>query len=331
MFIGHFGVALAAKKVAPRASLGTLILAAQFLDFLWPLFLLLGIEHVKIAPGIFVASPLEFTDYPISHSLLMALVWALLFGGTYYMQRGYARGTWVVAAAVLSHWVLDFIVHRPDLPLLPGGRLRAGLGLWNFFLGSIAVEALFFGAGLGIYLSCTRARDRVGRYGFWSLIAFSFFRLDRHSFGRRSSERGFDWLGWPRDVVDGSLGWLGRPASRNCLLASVSSLHLVFHAVGQLFYLLRLLHHIHGQRALVGLVHRLLEFTREFEQFLRVTLEIGLASLVGLLGHISFHPDARLVFATGFLLEWRDLGKLQRITLGRGRQSGREQENESQS
>ena len=161
MFIGHFGVALAAKKIAPRTSLGTLILAAQFLDFLWPAFLLLGIEHVRIVPGISVVSPLEFTDYPISHSLLMALVWAVLFGGTYYMLRGYARGAWVVAAAVLSHWVLDFIVHRPDLQLLPGVRLRVGLGLWNSFFASVAVETLFFGVGLWIYLSCTRGRDQV--------------------------------------------------------------------------------------------------------------------------------------------------------------------------
>ena len=175
MFIGHFGVALAAKKVAPRTSLGTLILAAQFLDFLWPAFLLLGIEHVRIVPGISVVSPLEFTDYPISHSLLMALVWAVLFGGTYYMLRGYARGAWVVAAAVLSHWVLDFIVHRPDLQLLPGVRFRVGLGLWDSFVASVAVETLFFGVGLWIYLSCTRGRDRVGHYGFWALIAFLFF------------------------------------------------------------------------------------------------------------------------------------------------------------
>jgi hypothetical protein len=87
MFIGHFGVAFAAKKAAPMTSLGTLILAAQFLDFLWPAFVLLGIEHVKISPGITNVSPLDFTDYPISHSLLMATVWAVLFGGIYYALR----------------------------------------------------------------------------------------------------------------------------------------------------------------------------------------------------------------------------------------------------
>ena len=131
MFIGHFGVALAAKRVAPKTSLGTLILAAQFLDFLWAFFLLRGIEHVRIAPGFTRVSPLDFTDYPISHSLLMATVWALLFGGTYYALRRNARSALVLGAALLSHWVLDFIVHRPDLQLYPGSKVHVGLGLWN--------------------------------------------------------------------------------------------------------------------------------------------------------------------------------------------------------
>ena len=175
MFIGHFGVAFAAKKVAPETSLGTLILAAQFLDFLWPFFLLLGIEHVRIAPGITRVSPLDFTDYPISHSLLMAIVWALVLGAMYYALRRNMRSAWVVGAAVLSHWVLDFIVHRPDLQLYPGGSARVGLGLWNSWMATIAAEVFCFGAGLWIYLSCTRARDNAGRYGFWALAAFLFF------------------------------------------------------------------------------------------------------------------------------------------------------------
>jgi hypothetical protein len=175
MFIGHFGVAFAAKKVAPQTSLGTLILAAQFLDFLWPLFLLLGIEQVRIAPGITRVSPLDFTDYPISHSLLMATVWAVVFSGVYYAQRRSTERALVVGAAVLSHWVLDFIVHRPDLQLYPGSAVRFGLGLWNSWPATIAAEVFCFGAGLWIYLGCTRARDNSGRYGFWALAAFLFF------------------------------------------------------------------------------------------------------------------------------------------------------------
>ena len=132
MFIGHFGVALAAKKVAPKTSLGTLILGAQFADLLWPILLLAGVEQVEIVPGITRVSPFDFTDYPISHSLLMLLVWSVVVGGIYYALRRYRRGALVIAAAVISHWILDFIVHSPDLPLRPGGELRLGLGTLEF-------------------------------------------------------------------------------------------------------------------------------------------------------------------------------------------------------
>ncbi len=174
MFIGHFGVALAAKKVAPRTSLGTLILGAQFADLLWPILLLAGVEQVEIVPGITKVSPFDFINYPFSHSLLMVVVWSVVVGGIYYVLRRYQRGAFVIAAAVISHWILDFIVHRPDLPLRPGGQARLGLGLWNSWPASIAVEVLFFGSGLWIYFSSTRARDNIGRYGFWSLMAFIF-------------------------------------------------------------------------------------------------------------------------------------------------------------
>ena len=170
MFIGHFGVALAAKRAAPQGSLGTFILAAEFLDLLWPILLLLGIEHVRIAPGITRVSPFDFYDYPISHSLLTVPGWSALVGIVYFVIRRYGRATWIAAAAVLSHWVLDFISHRPDLPLWPGGP-RVGLGLWNSWPASIVVEVLIFGTGLWIYVKTTRARDAVGRYGFWALIA----------------------------------------------------------------------------------------------------------------------------------------------------------------
>ncbi len=174
MFIGHFGVALAAKKFAPRTSLGTLILAAQFLDFLWPVFLLLGIEHARIAPGATKISPIDFSDYPISHSLVMALVWALIVAAIYYAFRRNSKSAAVVGAAVLSHWILDFIVHRSDLQLYPGGGKRLGLGLWNSVPASIAVEILFFAVGVGMYLGCTRPRDNAGRYGLWALVVFLF-------------------------------------------------------------------------------------------------------------------------------------------------------------
>jgi hypothetical protein len=170
MFIGHFGVALAAKRVVPRASLATLILAGEFLDLIWPVFLLLGLEHVRVAPGITKVTPLDFYDYPFSHSLTMVLRWALAVGLIYYLVRRYVRGAWVVAALAVSHWVLDFVSHRPDMPLWPGGP-RVGLGLWNSWTASISVEVLLFVAGIWLYLSATRARDRVGVWALWSLVA----------------------------------------------------------------------------------------------------------------------------------------------------------------
>lgn len=170
MFIGHFGLALAAKRVAPRTSLALLVLAAEFLDMLWPIFLLLGLEHVRVVPGITKVQPLDFYDYPFSHSLTMGFRWAVAVGLIYFLMRRYVRGAWVLAVLVVSHWVLDFISHRPDLPLWPGGA-KVGLGLWNSWAGTISVEALLFGIGIWLYLRSTRARDAIGRWAIWSLIA----------------------------------------------------------------------------------------------------------------------------------------------------------------
>ena len=117
MFVGHFGVGFAAKAAAPRVSLGTLFLAAQLVDLLWPTLLLLGLEKVEIRPGITRVTPLDFVSYPISHSLLMAVVWAALFAGAYLLLRRHAAGALVAFAAVVSHWLLDLATHRPDLPL----------------------------------------------------------------------------------------------------------------------------------------------------------------------------------------------------------------------
>jgi hypothetical protein len=170
MFIGHFGVAFAAKKLAPRTSFGLLVFATEFLDLIWPIFLLAGIEHVRIVPGIMAASPLDFTDYPTSHSLVTVIGWSVLIGGAYFLISRYRRGAWIIALVVFSHWVLDAIVHRPDLPIIPGGQVRIGLGLWNSVVGSIIVELAFFAIGLFVYTEVTRATDSVGRYGLWSFV-----------------------------------------------------------------------------------------------------------------------------------------------------------------
>jgi hypothetical protein len=170
--IGHFGVAFAAKRVAPRASLGLLFLAAELIDLLWPIFVLLGLEHVRIAPGNTVVTPLDFYDYPITHSLVGAAGWSVVLGLVYFAVRRYSRGAWAVGLCVVSHWFLDAVVHRPDLLLVPGGATRIGLGLWNSRPGTVLVESGIFVAGLVLYLRTTTGADRVGCWGFWSLIGF---------------------------------------------------------------------------------------------------------------------------------------------------------------
>jgi membrane-bound metal-dependent hydrolase YbcI (DUF457 family) len=170
MFIGHYAVALAAKRAAPRTSLGTLFVAVQLADMLWPVFLILGWEQAHMVPGPNPFLRLWLDSIPISHSLLTLIAWGLLFAGAYHMRTGYARGAIVVALAVISHWVLDVATHRPDMPLYPGGP-KLGLGLWNSVAGTVVVEGLMFVAGTWIYLRTTRARDGVGRYGLASLLA----------------------------------------------------------------------------------------------------------------------------------------------------------------
>jgi hypothetical protein len=171
MFLGHYGIAFAAKRAAPRSSLGTLTFAAQLLDELWPIFLLLGLERVRIVPGLMAASPLDFVHYPISHSLATAAGWALLVGVGYFIVRRYRRGAWVVGAAVLSHWFLDAPMHRPDLPLWPGSSILVGAGLWNSVPATLLIEALVFAIGLAVYLRTTRALDRVGSWALWAMVA----------------------------------------------------------------------------------------------------------------------------------------------------------------
>jgi hypothetical protein len=169
MFLGHYAVAFAAKKPAPKVSLGTLVLAAQFADLLWPLLLLLGIERVRIEPGNTAFTPLDFADYPVSHSLVGSLGWAILLGAAYAIVRRELRSALVVSAVSFSHWFLDLLTHRPDLALVPGG-VKVGLGLWNSVPATMLVELGLAAAGIVLYVRATVARDRAGRYGLWGLV-----------------------------------------------------------------------------------------------------------------------------------------------------------------
>src|SRR5712691_9261132 len=169
MFIGHYALGFAAKRVAPRTSLGTLFAAPTFADLLWPVFLLLGWEEARVVPGPNPFLNLWLDSIPVSHSLVALIAWGLLFGYLYQTRTGYMRGAAVVGLLVLSHWVLDVITHRPDMPLYPGS-VTVGLGLWNSVAGTVILEVVMFAAGTWIYLRTTRARDAVGRYGLGALL-----------------------------------------------------------------------------------------------------------------------------------------------------------------
>lgn len=171
MFIGHFAVGFAAKRAAPRASLGTLVLATSFVDLVWPILLVLGLEHVRIDPGNTRFTPLDFYDYAITHSIPGSLVWAALLGGLWYWRHRSGRDALVIGALVMSHWVLDAISHRPDVPVMPNGPY-VGLGLWNSFWATMVIEAAMFAAGVAIYVRMTRARDRIGRWALAGMVAF---------------------------------------------------------------------------------------------------------------------------------------------------------------
>ena len=159
--MGHFGLGLAGKRVLPEASLGTLFLSVQFADALWPLLVLLGVEHVRVAPGILRLQNLDFDDYPLSHSLAALVAWAILFGALYWLAHRRLAAAVVLGIGVVSHWVLDVLVHRPDVPVLPRGPYL-GLGLWNSVPATLALEGGLYVGGAILYVRATRPRDRVG-------------------------------------------------------------------------------------------------------------------------------------------------------------------------
>jgi hypothetical protein len=170
VFIGHFAVGFAAKRASPRASLGTYVAAALFLDILWPVFLLVGIEQVRVVPGITAFSPFDFVYYPWSHSLVMAIVWSVAFGLGHYGFRRDRTTAKMLGAVVFSHWVLDWVTHRPDLQVAPGLAYRTGLSLWDSIPGTIAIEVTLFLAAAWWYERSNEPLDGVGRWAWYGLV-----------------------------------------------------------------------------------------------------------------------------------------------------------------
>ena len=170
MFIGHVGVGIGAKFLVPRVSLGTTLLASMLLDLLWPAFLLTGLEQVKILPGSTRIPPLSFTEYPFSHSLLAVFGWAAAFAIAHYLVRRNRKEAWICGALVLSHWLLDLLVHRPDLQIVPGFAKRVGLGIWNNLTMTLVIELTIFAVGIVLYCYTTKPADKTGSIGFSGML-----------------------------------------------------------------------------------------------------------------------------------------------------------------
>jgi hypothetical protein len=184
MFIGHFALAFGAKRAAPSVSLAALFIACELADLVWPVLVIAGIEHVEVQAGATAFTPLNFVSYPYSHSLIMLFVWALAFAGAYLaLTRAGTPAAAAIAMLVLSHWVLDVVTHRPDMPLTPWTDTRLGLGLWNSVAGTIAVESAMFAAGLLLFLRGAPPRTRGRTIGLWALVAVLVVLYVGNAFG----------------------------------------------------------------------------------------------------------------------------------------------------
>ena len=196
MFIGHFGVAFGAKSIAPKVSLGSLFVAAQFIDLLWPTLLLFGVERVRIVPGATTVTPLLFEHYPVSHSLLAVLGWALLVSLSYLRLRRERFAAFVLGMLVVSHWGLDAIVHVPDLPLFPGSAIVIGLSAWSSLPITLAIEVPLFALGVWLYSRTTMPNDSFGRWGFGALVVFLLVIYAANLFGAPPpSAEAIAWVG----------------------------------------------------------------------------------------------------------------------------------------
>jgi hypothetical protein len=182
MFLGHYGVALALRRVEPKISLGTLFVACQLADLLWGCFLLLGWEHARIIPDPNPLLNFEFLDYPISHSLVAALAWGIVGAAAYYSwptrdTNRHWQASVLVGAAVASHYPLDVLVHLRDLPLAGNDSLKIGLGLWNHFGVSVGVELLTLAIGLAVHIRFQSRRHpvRAGRLAVVVLLLMGVY------------------------------------------------------------------------------------------------------------------------------------------------------------
>lgn len=171
MLAGHFAAGFVGKRVEPSVSLGTFVLAAMLADLLWCVFMLAGWEQVHFEPGKGAANYLVASNIGWSHSLTMDALWAALFAAVYFLLRRHARAAWLLALVVLSHWVLDWISHRPDLQLSPGLHTYWGLGLWASLPATIIVEGGFWAFAVILYARASSPHNRLGSHLYWFGVA----------------------------------------------------------------------------------------------------------------------------------------------------------------
>jgi len=170
MFVGHFALGFAAKRATPKLSLALLFVACQLADLIWPALVAAGVETVRIAPGVTAFTPLDFVNYPYSHSLVALFLWGSVLGSACWLLGLGGRASLLIAGLVVSHWILDMATHRPDMPLAPGLEARFGLGLWNSRAATFAVEGFLWFGAISLYARATQPSSRATVYVFWSMI-----------------------------------------------------------------------------------------------------------------------------------------------------------------
>jgi hypothetical protein len=213
MFVGHLAVALMARRTAPAVNLGWLMAGVTALDLVWPVFVLAGIEHVRVVQGATAFTPLVFDSYPWSHSLVMSVIWGLALVAV-ARWRHVTAPAWLLVALVVSHWVLDFASHAPDMPLWPGSSPRFGLGLWNSIPLTLLVEGALWVVGIVVFLE-VRHGERVG-LAFWSLVAVTTIMWATGPWSPPPpNSRALGWfalIGW---IIVPWAALADRPAARN--------------------------------------------------------------------------------------------------------------------
>lgn len=173
MFVGHLAVGLAAKRSLPDVNLGWLIAGGTALDLVWPIFVLAGVEQVRIVPGATAFTPLVFDSYPWTHSLAMSIVWGVVLAVVARAAKVPASASLTLVLLVVSHWVLDVISHAPDMPLWPGDSPKFGLALWNSIPATFIVESAIWIAGIALYLQARARKGERPGLAFWSFVVVS--------------------------------------------------------------------------------------------------------------------------------------------------------------